>query len=124
MTWLHRLLHPHCEHCLEEKRESRHCESCDTLTRQLEIVQAEKKQLLQSILHPSQPEMREVELPQPIVPKNKPWNVRRQQYEMQDKEKFDALKLAAERAKEIKATMTKSSTDKLEEEMGVSDGTG
>ena len=124
MTWLHRLLHPHCTECIEERREAHHCESCDTLTRQLEIVQAEKNQLLNNILHPSQPEMREVELPQPILPKNVPWNVRRQQLETRDKEKADALKLAVERAKEIKSTMAKSSTDDLEKELGVDDGTG
>ncbi len=122
MNWLHRLLHPHCESCLEEARENRHCLSCETLTQQLEIAQAEKKQLLNTILHPDKPEMREVETPQPIIPRNTPWGIKRAQMESKDREQAEANRLKAQREKEIKDAMPKESTEKLEIDLGVKNG--
>lgn len=87
MLWLHRLFNPHCEHCREEREESRVCSSCETLKSQLESVNHEKNKLLDRLLEKpvleatTQPER---EITKPI---NIPWNVRRQMLEREDRER-------------------------------------
>jgi hypothetical protein len=124
MNWLHRLLNPHCEHCIEEARESRICHSCETLTRQLEIVQYEKKQLLNKILNTPEPGLvhEPIRPPEPITTKNVPWEVRKNQLEVLDREKALARQLQEERSREITQLMSKKSTEDLEKELGVSNG--
>jgi hypothetical protein len=98
-AFFHHLFTPHCEHCLEERRElkaeNKICESCETLRKQLEIANFEKERLLSRLLE--KPE-------QPIVdnkpvnitpPKTIPWRVRQQMLEQADRDKAMALRNAA-----------------------------
>lgn len=55
MKWLHKLLHPHCEHCKEEKTADRECRSCEILQLELERVYREKELLLSKLLIKDEP---------------------------------------------------------------------
>jgi hypothetical protein len=69
------------------------CKSCEILQRQLDVVNYEKQQLLNSILaKPVEQEMKKEEY-QPILQKKHiPWAVRRQMLEAEDREKAKLLK--------------------------------
>jgi len=88
------LLNPHCEHCREEREESRVCPSCETLKSQLEAVNHEKNRLLDRLLTPiveATPAQPEREITKPI---NIPWNVRRQMLEREDRERAKLIQNA------------------------------
>lgn len=95
--WLHHLLDPHCSECqLQADRLSMPgCESCDTLRMQLAIVNAEKRQMLESILALTKPV--EVQPPtQRVSPERAasaalPWNARRQLLEAEDRVKAQII---------------------------------
>jgi len=111
-NWIHRLFNPHCEHCQEEREDSKVCESCETLRRQLEISNFDKNKLLDRLLEKpgpeSKPELREVTRPQSI-----PWAIRRQMLEREDREK---AKLMAQAPQPIP-------TEELEKELDVAAAT-
>lgn len=65
VKFFHELLHPHCEHCTMEseiklsiERESRRCDSCESLRMQVAILNEQNKNLIDKIVNP---------YPQPIV---------------------------------------------------------
>lgn len=91
-----------------EIREVR-CKSCETLIKQLEIANYEKKQLLDRILE--KPTIIEKSPTNEVIipPRNVPWNVRRQMMEAEDREK---ARLMREVAKPI-------STEDLEKELDI-----
>ncbi len=110
-NWLHRLLNPHCPHCVEERQEDKVCSSCEILKAQLEIVNHEKTRLMDRILEKPAPEpVREP--PMVTLPnKNIPWSVRRQMLEAEDREKAKLMRDA------VKPQPV--STDDLEKEMDI-----
>jgi hypothetical protein len=92
-TWVHRLFNPHCEHCKEEREDSRICSSCETLRLQLEISNSEKRQLLERILE--KPVVVNSTGPVEMTkPMNVPWNVRRQMLEAEDRVKARLMREA------------------------------
>jgi hypothetical protein len=113
-NFLHRLLNPHCEHCMAEdkakreeirlarleQKEERHddlvCSSCETLKMQLAIANDEKAQLLSRLLEkPAQPLH---QTPPPITrartPAMLPWPARRQLLENEDRKKAELMQSA------------------------------
>lgn len=106
--WLHHLFNPHCPECRDEKI----CQSCETLTLQLSIANAEKKQLLESILSFSRPAeivTKEVKL-EDIKPKAVTWAVRKQMLESEDRKTAELMTKRKEVAKSI---------NELEKELGI-----
>ena len=89
------------------------CDSCDTLRAQLEIANAEKKQLLETILEFTRPVAREVPVNikeiEPIRPKGVPWRVRQSKLEAESRV---AARIKEEHERQIR---------ELEEEVGVDD---
>lgn len=85
-NFIHRLINPHCEHCKEEREDSRICSSCETLRAQLELANYDKGRLLDRLL-----EKPGIEVPSKLAeitrPQTVPWNVRRQMLEKEDREK-------------------------------------
>jgi hypothetical protein len=71
---------------MEVEIEQAICQSCETLRKQLEIINYEKKQLMDRLLEkPSvEPQSKLVEMSKPT---NIPWNVRKQMLEAEDREK-------------------------------------
>lgn len=86
------------------------CKSCEVLQRQLEIVNFEKKQLLETILEGNKPKIETVTIApsEPIKPRNVSWAVKRQMLEQEDRKR--AI-LEREKQEEI---------EKLEKEVGIS----
>jgi len=118
IKFFHRLFNPHCPHCIEEAREGKVCQSCETLIKQLELANHEKKQLLsmiQSITNPPKVEVREVPSVEPIPPRNIPWAVRKQTLEAEDRAR---AKLMREKAAEIKPE----EIEELEKVVGIANG--
>lgn len=118
-SWLHRFLNPHCQHCIDERREARVCESCETLKGQLAIANHQIEVLQRTIINP--PEViQEVGPPkqefQVIKPRIVPWKVQQQMLEREDREKARALKTAGK----PDAPASKS-IEELEKELGVVD---
>ncbi len=102
IKWLHRLFKPHCDHCLEEMRESKACPTCEVYRAQLEVSNHEKKLLLQTIDKMNNPISEEIlsETPEPITPKVVPWNVRRNQLETKAREEAQQLREAEQNKSE------------------------
>lgn len=93
-NWFHKFLNPHCPHCHEEYVEDMVCPSCETLKAQVERLTYENTRLLDRLL--KEPEKVEVSQ-KPVevsVPRNVPWNVRRQMLEAEDREKAKLMKAA------------------------------
>lgn len=107
--FFHRLFNPHCEHCREERQETKVCSSCETLRQQLEIANHEKEKLLERILEKPEPEVNTQPIPVTQA-KNIPWNVRRQLLEAEDRVK---AKLMRDAPKPI---------EELEKDLGVAEG--
>ena len=107
--FFHELFTPHCPEC---QNEIQVCQSCETLKQQLEIVNYEKRELLNKLIREPEP------LAQPdfsqMRPKAVPWNVRRQELEAEDRRKAQIIR---EKEKELKSI---SNVDDLEKELGVS----
>jgi hypothetical protein len=123
-NWIHQLLNPHCEHCQAEKlrleelaRENKVCDSCQTLTRQLEIANNLNEKLMDRLTAP--PVVQEhVPLQgkdmQTVRPRAIPWNIRKQMLEAEDRKKADLLRQAPKPIESVPA-----STEQLERELGV-----
>lgn len=114
--WFHHLLNPHCRECYEERTESKVCESCETLKVQLSIANAEKRQLLDSILEKPTPQIeiehtrKPIQIPEDLKARQMTWNVYRQMLEAEDREKAKILRKQAEDKR----------VAELEKELGVS----
>lgn len=92
-NFFHKLLNPHCPHCHDEAIENKVCSSCEILKAQLERLTYENQKLLDRILEKPTPEpVREP--PQVTIPRNIPWNVRRQMLEAEDREKARLMREA------------------------------
>jgi hypothetical protein len=114
---LHHLFSPHCSECdslraqenaakREHELELRVCQSCETLKTQLEA----QNQIIRDLISQNNPRTEpEVERDfKPILPKHKPWSVRRAELERADRVKAEELRTS--KRKEITA-------DNLEEEL-------
>lgn len=102
-------MNPHCQHCVDEKRENKICNSCETLKSLLDKTNYEREKLLQHIISPPIPVAVSNETPI-VVPKNIPWNVRRQLLEQEDRAKARIMKDAPKPSVEI---------NEIEKELGV-----
>lgn len=91
------------------------CEACETLKRQLEIVNYEKKELLNSLLNIVKPQVEERDntvIIEPVKPKHVAFSVRRQQLE-------EADRAAAKKLREVEQD-NKQSVEQIEKELGIS----
>jgi hypothetical protein len=113
---LHHLFNPHCSHCeslrerdIELKREHelelRVCQSCETLKTQLEFQNQLIRELTAKPINEVQSTPEDFK---PILPKHKPWSVRRNELERADREL--AKKLRGDKERQITA-------DNLDEEL-------
>jgi hypothetical protein len=101
------------------------CASCETLRMQLAIANDEKRQLLESILHPvdrditpASPVLNQVEF-EKLKPKMMTWNVRKQMLEAEDR--AAAALMREQREKNQPTEALKQDIEKLEKELGVED---
>lgn len=116
---LHRFLNPNCDHCVhldelefERKRESTHCQSCDTLRQMLDTANREKERLLDLIIEKNKPEPRYEgsEVLNPIRTAQLPWRARQAMLEAEDRKKAQVLR-------EHQELLKNSGIDKLESEV-------
>lgn len=107
--FFHRLFNPHCEHCSREERErvseqielsrisaeqrefDRHCDTCDVLQRELELLRSERDKLLDRIITPpavikERVVERESNERVPLVSRHLPFTARRQALEQNDRD--------------------------------------
>lgn len=116
MKWLHKLRHPHCEHCREEAREDRVCDSCDTLRAENMTLRYQNEQLIKSLLSQFGPrevivQPQEVDI-KPVTTTGVSWRIRQQFLEAEDRA---AAKIKRENA-QVKVEGLKS-TEQLENEL-------
>lgn len=119
--WLHRILRPHCDRCLEEKREKDKCSTCEVLQSQLELANSEKKLLLTTIKEMNSPTpIVRPEIPADIKPiiTNVSWQIRKRELEAESREEARLLRA---KAKEL-GGKDDGEVSKLEKELGVADG--
>jgi hypothetical protein len=95
------------------RKESRTCESCETLRSQLELVNYEKKQLLDRILERPEKETTKESNSVVLPPRNIPWNVRRQLLETEDRERAKLMREAP------KVNQTPLTTEELEKDLDI-----
>ena len=108
IKFFHRLFNPHCSFCHSDDTYKNTCKSCEVLQHQLEVVNFEKKQLLDSILvKPVEPIQIEPDL-EKVKSKFIPWKVRQQMLEEEDRVKARILR--------------KQSIDELEEQLKIKEG--
>ena len=98
----HEFLNPHCEHCREEREESRICLSCETLKLELERLRRENDKLLEALLRKPTEESKPIDTSNliPIKPTNVPWAVRRQILEREDRAAAKLMQVAAKPSNE------------------------
>lgn len=114
LKWLHHLLHPHCDHCREERQEASICQTCEVLTTQLARAHIEKDNLLaqlERMNNPVVPIQETSELPEPLKPRMVPWAIRKNLLEAEDRKKAQLMREAKSKDPSI---------EKLEEEVGIS----
>ena len=129
VKFFHELLNPHCAHCeslriqeleqLEINREieiaEKVCQSCENLKMQLAVM----NQLVDKLTTTKTESVTPVEQEHKVIlPKNIPWHVKRQELEL--KSRLRAEELRAESSVKIPVP---DSIEKLEEELGISNGT-
>lgn len=160
MKWLHRLLNPHCAHCmvedskkyeyalklevakvhhiteqkrLDNEREEfeHHCETCDVLKHELELLRNERDTLLNKIIKSPvdiEPKRNTGEL-KPIIPvtRHQPFAARRQALESADRERARALRDATKDTAITSGTTiigdktSSQSIEELERELAIED---
>lgn len=111
----HRLLNPHCEHCSEERRESKICISCENLRLEVARLRHDNERLLNRLLD-TPPEItisgrEEDKIP---IPPKLPWAARRQMLEREDRD--TAKRLRQQQTEVAKDTI---STEDLEKELDI-----
>lgn len=139
IKFLHHLFTPHCPDCraefienreelklqhadeLHERESIKVCESCQTLTRQLEIANAEKERLLDRLLEITNPSKQVItqETPKVSMPRAIPWNMRRQMLENEDRRK---AQLSRQAPKADAPIVERADIKDLEKDLGVDDG--
>lgn len=132
LNWLHRLLHPHCEHCIAEEkraheekieleRELSRCKTCDTLRIQLEHEQREKERLLEVILTLNSPNKIE-STTEPMVYKpittTRYSNFREKRRELESQDKIEYEKLEKLKKDEL-ASEKVTGIEELESRLGI-----
>jgi len=109
ISFLHKLFSPHCEHCLLEQQDKLHCNTCEVLQHELELLRLERDRLLSKLLDPPViQEAKSSESFKPIQTGRMPWAVRKQMLESESRE---AAKLLGRKEIELKTT------DELEKEI-------
>ncbi len=105
-------MNPHCQHCIDERREAKICASCEISQLQIARLQFENEKLLSRLLDKPVEEVRvqDTEL-KPVMPKL-PWNARRQMLERNDRHTAKLQKQAEEAIGNI-------TVDELEKEMDI-----
>lgn len=96
LKWIHKLLNPHCPHCIEEIELSNHCETCEVLKLELSHLRSERDILLNRLLNNNeQPNQGQEESNfkdmQLLRPGHIPWRVRQQALEREDRSKARIL---------------------------------
>lgn len=107
-NWIHRLLNPHCPHCIEEDERNMVCPTCEVLKQQLDVANTECHNLLNRLTAKPEPEPIK-EPPQVTMPRSIPWSVRRQMLEAEDRERARLMREAPKPA----------STEELEKELEI-----
>jgi len=109
----HELLNPHCADCLSEEidrrelaKESKICDTCETLKQQLAIAHEDYKYLLAKMMEKPEVEIQQ-EPPQITRPKFIPWKTRQQMLEKEDRVKANAIKNAAIPTTELEKEIAK-----------------
>lgn len=99
----------------EVRREAKmnRCESCDILKIELANARREKEMLLRHVLNPQVEEPQPAENKIPFVQKHKPWRVRQQELETADRQEHERI---------MKQFKDKTLTEKLEKNLGISNG--
>lgn len=99
---------------LEIRQESKVCKSCEILKHELEVTRLEKRELLNTIIHPTireEPRIDTSEL-KPVLPTHVPWSTRRHMLEANDRKTAQLRK----RNEDDAASIT---TKDLEVELGI-----
>jgi hypothetical protein len=95
--FFHELRNPHCQHCRDEYDEKNHCNTCEVLAAQNSRLIRDNERLtdllIDSHIKPITPAV--VEDFEPLKPSHIPWNVRRQQLEVEKRAEAISLKNAA-----------------------------
>jgi len=114
IKFFHRLLNPHCDHCIEEARESKICPTCEVYRSQLELANHEKKLLLETIEKINNPIIEEKEFPhtEPIQSRTTPWPIQRKILEREDR-------IAAKLTRDKEAELKSKKIEELEKEVGI-----
>lgn len=91
-NWLRELLELRME-MRERNKEIKICESCEILKHQLSLVNDEKKDLLNRLIHPivEQPTVESSEFKPVLQSHNMSWRVRQQMLEREDRERAKLL---------------------------------
>lgn len=92
LKWLHHLLNPHCEHCAQERRERKVCDSCETLRQELAYERHEKEILLSRLLEKPESPKEESKPVMNTRPTAVPWRVRQQMLEQEDRAKAKLMR--------------------------------
>lgn len=94
-NFFHKLFNPHCPHCREIELEDKVCNECEYLKIQISKLQNENEKLLNQLLNRnSVPQDRTVEPEENQVLKTGfiPWRAKRQQLEMEDRQRVEQLR--------------------------------
>lgn len=129
MNWLHRFLHPHCEHCESERIAAEQCETCAVLTSQLMAVNEERRELQEALIEALRPKpivSTHSETPfQPIPLGNMTWTRRREILEEQERQKAKIQREAKNIGRPNEPSPSKTidqltkTIDQLEQELGI-----
>lgn len=101
MNWFHKFFNPHCPDCAAERLEKKVCQSCETLREQLNQVNFEKKQLLDSILQKPVIEQPRIETEELNKINYRPWKVKQALLEAEDRKKAELIRKNEELEKEL-----------------------
>lgn len=114
INFFHKLFNPHCEHCIADAREAKHCNTCDILRMELARTQAENRILLDRILEKPSLVIDKAPSPElmPIMPKQHlSFTAKRQMLEENDRQS----------AKLKRDNESKTNVDELEKELNVAE---
>jgi hypothetical protein len=118
------MFNPHCPHCIEMERAKRECVSCDILRNELARLQIENDRLLNRILTPPTQPVEEKMDTSNLHPINsnqyKPWRVRQQMLEDNDRKQAQLLR---QKQQEMQLNPEKRdlTVSEIEKELGVED---
>lgn len=109
--WIHHMLDPHCEECIEMQIEQARCRTCEVLKTELENAHALNRELLDSLTDKKVEEP--IQTPEePLAPKFVPWTVKRQMLERENRK-------ANQLRKEFEKSLNETEIDDLEKEMDI-----